>query len=170
MRMEFGAQARHLLTSRLSPDSTSILGLFQYSLLPLSSLVENVPGFTSLEMSPLQLRQAACRYSGLARIGVAPDAYPRPRRRTGSGAIGTSKTLLVLRRVLLFPHWLGEAPERRSWVGKREDSRAGFARLSLLLSAFLLQGLESFACEHLLVALVFERMIQRGRFAFAMLR
>ena len=134
-----------------------------------SSLVENVPGFTWLEMSPLQLRQAACGYSGLARIGVAPDAYPRPRRRTGSGAIGRIKTLLVLRRVLLFPHWFGEAPERRSRVGKREDSRAGFARFSLLLSAFL-QGLESFACEHLLVALVFERMIQRGRFAFVMLR
>src|SRR4051794_26287195 len=112
-----------------SPDCRSQTpeGSFGCVSLKMSSLVENVPGFTSLEMSPLQLRQAACRYSGLARIGVAPDAYPRPRRRTGSGAIGTSKTLLVLRRVLLFPHCLGEAPERRSWVGKREDSRAGFA-------------------------------------------
>src|SRR3954463_135647 len=107
-----------------SPDCRSQTpeGSFGCVSLKMSSLVENVPGFTSLEMSPLQLRQAACRYSGLARIGVAPDAYPRPRRRTGSGAIGTSKTLLVLRRVLLFPHWLGEAPERRSWVGKRETA------------------------------------------------
>ena len=104
-----------------------------------SSLVENVPGFTSLEVSPWRrAKQAAVRvvnaHRGRARHVPKTEATDWLRGNR------YNRTLPVLGRVLLFRHCLGEAPERRSWVSKREDSRAGFARLSFIafrLSAML---------------------------------
>ena len=79
-----------------------------------------------------------------------------------------NKTLLRIRRVLLLQHCCGEAPEWRSWVSKREDSRAGFARLTSLTPAFL-QRLQRFTCEHLLITLLLEGMLHGRRFRLAML-
>ena len=124
----------------------------------MSSLVENVPGFTSLEVSPeRRAKQAAVRV--VTRTGVAPGRVPKTDATDWLRGNRYNRTLPVAGRVLLFRHCPGEAPEPRSWVSKREDSRAGFARLSLLFFAFL-QCFERLARKHLLIALLFERVVQ----------